>query len=53
MNELIKQLKKDNYGKILIDESLKNHTTYKIGGIARAIIYPESTDKLIKLIKKR
>ncbi|MDD6224599.1 MAG: UDP-N-acetylmuramate dehydrogenase [bacterium] len=52
MKELIKELKKENYGKILTDVSLKEYTTYKVGGIAKAIIFPDNTEKLVKLIKK-
>jgi len=31
---------------------LKDYTTYKIGGIARIIIYPRNTECLVNLIKK-
>lgn len=51
MNDLIKQLKKENIGKILTDVSLKQYTTYKVGGNAKVIIYPENDEKLVRLIK--
>lgn len=52
MIDLIKELKKLDIGKILTDVSLKNYTTYKVGGIAKCMIYPKSVDKLIILLKK-
>lgn len=52
MKELIKELKKENYGKLLTDVSLAQYTTYKVGGIAKVMIFPENTEKLVKLIKK-
>lgn len=52
MTELINELKQMNLGKIVLDASLKDYTTYKIGGIARVIIYPKNTECLVTLIKK-
>ena len=52
MTELIKELKKMDLGKIVTDASLKEYTTYKIGGIARVIVYPKNIECLVKLIKK-
>ena len=52
MEDLIKKLKKENYGKVLTNVSLKNYTTYKVGGIAKVMVFPENTAKLIQLIKK-
>lgn len=52
MTEFIKELKKMDLGKIVTNASLKEYTTYKIGGVARVIIYPKNTDCLVKLIKK-
>ena len=51
MDDLIKKLKASNIGKILTDVKLSNYTTYKVGGIAKVIIYPSNIDKLIELIK--
>ena len=44
-------LKKLNIGKILLNESLKNHTTYKVGGICKYMVYPKDIECLVKLIK--
>jgi len=51
MKELIKELKKLDIGKILTDVSLKQYTTYKVGGTAKVMIFPEDVEKLITLIK--
>ena len=52
MTELIKELKKMDLGKILTDGSLKEYTTYKVGGIARVMVFPKNIDCLVMLIKK-
>lgn len=52
MTELINELKKMNLGKMVLNASLKEYTTYKVGGTARAIIYPKNIDALIILVKK-
>lgn len=52
MDELIKELKKMDLGKIILNASLKEYTTYKIGGIAKVIIFPKNIDCLVTLIKK-
>ena len=40
----------DKYGKCLYDEPMKNHTTYKVGGTVKAIVYPENIEKLSELL---
>ena len=52
MEELAKELKKENYGKVLTDVSLKNYTTYKVGGIARIMVFPTDTENVVQLIRK-
>ena len=52
MTELIEELKKLNIGKIITDVSLKNYTTYKIGGTARVMVFPKNTESLVVLINK-
>lgn len=52
MKDLIKELKKMDLGRIITDVPLNEYTTYKIGGIARAIIYPKDIDSLVTLMKK-
>lgn len=55
MEEIIKLVDKYKIGKILCNEPLKKYNTYKIGGIAKYIVFPKNEEKLIillKLIKK-
>lgn len=55
MKEFLNEVEKQNIGKIESDVFLSNYTTYKVGGLARCIIYPKNIDKLVdltKLIKK-
>ena len=52
MTELIEELKELNIGKIITDVSLKNYTTYKIGGTARVMVFPKNTESLVVLINK-
>lgn len=35
---------------ILLDEPMKNHTWFEIGGVADILVIPESVDKLIRVI---
>ncbi len=51
MKEIIKLIKQQKIGDFLINESLKNQTTYKIGGKAALIVYPKNVEKLIELLK--
>lgn len=51
-NEFIKELRKMNLGKMITDASLKEYTTYKVGGTAKCIIYPKNTSCLVTLINK-
>ena len=37
--------------KILLDESLKRHTTFGVGGPASIFIYPHNIEDLIRLLK--
>ena len=47
----IEKLKALNIGRIEEDVSLKKYTTYRVGGIARCIVYPRTVACLVKLIK--
>lgn len=46
----IKDLEDLNIGKILIDEPMKNHTTFEVGGPADIFIEPTNEEGLIKLM---
>lgn len=52
MDKLLEKLKKLDIGKILTDVSLKNYTTYKVGGICKIMVFPKNIDSLVLLIKK-
>lgn len=51
MNNWLNELKKKNIGKILENISLKEYTTYKIGGVAKALIIPKNEEELVSLLK--
>ena len=51
MDEIIKKIKENNIGKLEVNVSLKKYTTYRVGGVARCIVYPRSVTKLVTLIK--
>lgn len=51
MNEVIQKIKKEDIGKIEENVSLKKYTTYKVGGKARCVVYPKTTEKLVMLIR--
>lgn len=48
---MIENLKKLKVGKVVINPNMSDYTTYKVGGNALAIIYPNNIDNLIKLLK--
>lgn len=41
----------EKYGKVIENPSMKDYTTYKIGGCAKYIIFPEDENKLVDLLK--
>lgn len=49
--KIISDLKKLKVGNILENINLEEYTTYKAGGKAKALIYPETVAGLIKLLK--
>ena len=55
MKEFLKEVELNEIGKITKDVFISKYTTYKVGGLVKAIIYPKNTEKLVllcKLIKK-
>ena len=50
MNEFIKEVEHQKIGKIIKNAKIKKYTTYRVGGIAKAIIHPKNVDKLIELV---
>ena len=51
MQDVIKEIISLHLGKVLINEKISNYTTYRVGGKARAIVYPKSEEDLIQLIR--
>jgi len=51
MNKHVKFIKENNIGKVIEKASLKDYTTYKVGGEASLIVYPLNVDCLITLLK--
>lgn len=52
MEKLIKEIKTGIYGRFVENDSLKKYTTYRVGGIARIIVYPKDERKLVELMRK-
>ncbi len=55
MNDFLSEVEKSDIGKIQKDVYASKLTTYKVGGLVKAVIYPKNIDKLVllcKLIKK-
>lgn len=48
---MIKTFLQENQISFLENESLKKHTTFKVGGNAKIIAMPDDTDKAVKLIR--
>lgn len=51
MKEFFEEVEKENIGKIEKEVFMSKYTTYKVGGLATAIIYPKTVEKLVTLIK--
>lgn len=49
--EIIDEIKQLGIKNILIDEPMKNHTTFKVGGPADIMVSPENEEELSKLVK--
>ena len=51
IDDVIELIKEKKWGKLQENSPLAKHTTYRVGGIARVIWYPDSTTRLAKIIK--
>ena len=51
MDIFFKQVEEKEIGRIVYDATLSKYTTYKVGGRARAIIYPKDRRCLVELCK--
>ena len=50
MDEFLNKVISSNIGKVEKNVFLSKYTTYKVGGIAKAIVYPKNEEKLVELI---
>jgi len=48
---MVDELKKLKIGKIISKPYMKDYTTYKVGGMALALVIPDDLESLIKLLK--
>ncbi len=51
MDEIVKEVKKKKFGKVIENASFRNLTTYKIGGTIALLCYPYDVKNLIRLLK--
>ena len=51
MNDKLEKIKELNIGKVEENVSLDKYTTYRVGGVCSAIVYPKNTKCLIELMK--
>jgi UDP-N-acetylmuramate dehydrogenase len=51
MSDLVNKLYEANVGKVWIDESLAQHTTWKIGGSADILIQPKNKEGLVTCLR--
>lgn len=49
-NELIKIFSDKNIGKVIFDEPMKNHTSFKIGGPVDVMVIPRCIEELVETI---
>ncbi|WP_209125816.1 UDP-N-acetylmuramate dehydrogenase [Alkalihalobacillus sp. BA299] len=50
MEQFIQQLREKDIGKVLVQEPLANHTTWKIGGPAEVLVEPKNIETLKELM---
>ena len=51
MEKIINEIMNEKIGDIKIDASMSKYTTYKVGGIAKILVYPKNIEKLILLME--
>lgn len=51
MMDIVKELEKLEVGRVEKNVALSKHTTYKVGGVAKAFVYPKDEMSLVKLIR--
>lgn len=51
MEDIIEKIKSSNIGKVEENVSLKKYSTYRVGGIARCVVYPKNITRLVMLMR--
>jgi len=51
MNKVVEFIEENEIGKYLLNVKMSNYTTYRVGGIAKVLVYPKDIKKLVKLLK--
>ncbi len=51
MKEVLKEIEQKEWGKLIRNPSMKQYTTYRVGGVARAIFFPKDVDSLILALR--
>lgn len=51
MEGIIEEIKSSNIGRVEENVSLKKYTTYRVGGVARVIVYPKDIPSLVNLLR--
>lgn len=51
MEDIIEEIKSSNIGRMEENVSLKKYTTYRVGGVARVIVYPKDIPSLVNLLR--
>lgn len=52
MIDVVKFIEENDIGKYLENVSMSKHTTYRVGGIAKVMVYPKDEKKLISLLRE-
>ena len=56
-NKFIEHIRPNIHGNILLNEPLANHTTFRIGGVSKALIWVESEQDILfiheEMLKKK
>ncbi len=51
MKEVLEEIDRRELGKVVAKASLKQYTTYRVGGIAKAIVSPKDVNALVALLR--
>ena len=51
MDDVVLKIEKANLGRVDKNVSLSKYTTYRVGGVAKAFVYPKNVSSLITLLK--